>query len=115
ASWTSTTHFELSGVPIAQTTTYTLESREGDVLTLGLAFDQAATGAVAAPGGVALEGTRFGGRGTGRVTVPLSTPFPTAASASSRTRTESSVTMGGSAQPVEMDLLSTLKIARAGA
>ncbi|MEM6295966.1 MAG: DUF6263 family protein, partial [Myxococcota bacterium] len=47
ASWTSTTHFELSGVPIAQTTTYTLESREGDVLTLGLAFDQAATGAVA--------------------------------------------------------------------
>ncbi len=114
ATWTSTTHFELSGVPIAQTTTYTLTSRAGDELTIGVSFDQAATGDVAPPGGVALEGTRFGGRGTGSVTVGLSTPFPAQASAASRTRTESSVTMGGAAQPVEMDLLSTLTIARPG-
>ena len=111
ASWSSTSHFELSGIPVEQRATYTLKAREGDVLTLAVSFEQAASGDAAAPAGVALEGTQFGGRGTGTLTVALDSPFPTQAEAQSRSRVLSSVTMGGAAQPVEMDLLSTLSIA----
>lgn len=110
ASWTSTSHFELSGIPIEQRATYTLRAREGNELALDVSFEQSATGDVESPAGVALEDTQFGGTGTGSLTVRLDAPFPVTAQAQSRTRSQSSVTMGGGAQSVEMDLLSTLQI-----
>ena len=110
ATWSSTSHFELSGVPIEQTATYTLQGRDGDVLTLGVRFEQAATGEAESPAGVALEDTQFGGRGSGTLKVRLDSPFPVEAQAQSRSRISSSITMGGAPQPVEMDLLSTLAI-----
>jgi hypothetical protein len=79
-------------------------------LKLAVSFVQSATGDAEAPTGVALEGTQFGGQGSGELTVGLGSPFPTAARAESRSRVVSSVTMGGQAQPVEMDLLSALAI-----
>lgn len=109
-SWSSTSHFELSGIPIEQRATYTLQSKKGDTLTLAVAFEQSATGAAEAPAGVALEDTQFGGRGSGTLSVTLDSPFPMDAKAESRSRVLSSVSMGGSAQPVEMDLLSSLAI-----
>ncbi len=114
ARWESIAHYEHSGIPIEQRSTYTLEKRDGDTLTLAVEFEQSATGEAESPAGVALEDTRFGGRGTGTVTVRLDSPFPVAAEAKSRSRVSSSVTMGGQAQPVEMDLLSTLSIATEG-
>ena len=111
AKWSSTSHFELSGIPIEQRATYTLESRDADTVRLAVSFEQSATGEAAAPSGVALEDTRFGGRGSGSLSVRLDSPFPIEAQAQSRSRVQSSVTMGGQAQPVEMDLLSTLSIA----
>lgn len=111
ARWKSTAHYEHSGIPIEQRSTYTLEQRDEDTLTLAVEFEQSATGTTESPAGVALEDTRFGGRGTGTLTVRLDSPFPVAAEAKSRSRVSSSVTMGGQAQPVEMDLLSTLSIA----
>ncbi len=114
ARWSSTSHFELSGIPIEQRSTYTLESREGDVLSLSVKFEQSATGDADAPAGVGLEDTQFGGVGSGTLTVRLDSPFPTKAQATSRSRVSSSVTMGGQPQPVEMDLLSTLAIASGG-
>ena len=113
ARWASTAHFEHSGIPIEQRSTYTLEKRDGDTLTLAVEFEQSATGDTESPAGVALEDTRFGGRGSGTLTVRLDSPFPVVAEAKSRSRVSSSVTMGGQAQPVEMDLLSTLSIASA--
>lgn len=110
ASWTATVHFDLSGVPVAQRSTYRLTAREGDRLELAVSFEQSATGDIDAPAGVALEGTRFGGKGEGTVSLGLDSPFPIAGSAQSRTLTESSVSMGGSPAAVEMDLLSTLSI-----
>lgn len=109
-TWSATTHFQLSGIPIEQRATYTLQSRKGDTLTLGVSFEQSATGPAEAPAGVALEDTQFGGRGSGTLTVTLDSPFPVDAKAQSRSRVLSSVSMGGSAQPVEMDLLSALAI-----
>lgn len=109
-SWSSTSHFELSGIPIEQRATYTLESKKGDTLTLAVAFEQSATGPAEAPAGVALEDTQFGGRGSGTLTVKLDSPFPVDAKAQSRSRVQSSISMGGAAQPVEMDLLSSLAI-----
>lgn len=114
ARWASTAHYEHSGIPIEQRSTYTLEKRDGDTLTLAVEFEQSATGETESPAGVALEDTRFGGRGTGTLTVRLDSPFPIAAEAKSRSRVSSSVTMGGQAQPVEMDLLSTLSISTDG-
>lgn len=114
ARWESTAHYEHSGIPIEQRSTYTLEQRDGDTLTLAVEFEQSATGETESPAGVALEDTRFGGRGTGTLTVRLDSPFPVAAEAKSRSRVSSSVTLGGQAQPVEMDLLSTLSIATDG-
>jgi len=113
AKWSSTSHFELSGIPIEQTATYTLEGREGDVVSLAVRFEQSATGEAESPSGVALEDTQFGGRGSGTLEVRLDSPFPIRAEAQSRSRVRSSVTMGGQGQPVEMDLLSTLTIATA--
>jgi hypothetical protein len=113
ARWSSTAHFEHSGIPIEQRSTYTLEKRDGETLTLAVEFEQSATGDSESPAGVALEDTQFGGRGTGTLTVRLDSPFPVDAKAQSRSRVSSSVTMGGQAQPVEMDLLSTLSITTA--
>lgn len=111
ARWMSTAHYQHSGIPIEQRATYTLEAREGDTITLAVEFEQSATGDAESPAAVPLEDTRFGGRGSGVLTVRLDSPFPVAAEAKSRSRVLSSVTMGGQAQPVEMDLLSTLSIA----
>ena len=110
AKWSSTSHFDLSGIPIEQTATYTLEGRDGDVLSLAVRFEQSATGDAASPSGVPLEDTQFGGRGSGTLKVRLDSPFPVQGQARSRSRIRSSVTMGGQPQPVEMDLLSTLAI-----
>ncbi len=110
ARWVSTTHFEISGIPVAQRSTYELVAARGDTLALSVSFEQFATGEAEAPAGVALEDTQFGGRGSGTLTIGLDSPFPTEASAEARSRVLSSVTMGGQAQPVEMDLLSTLAI-----
>ncbi len=96
---------------MAQRTTYRLLKRDGDALKLELSFEQSATGDIAAPAGVALEGTAFAGQGTGSVTLGLDSAFPQAARAQSRTLTVSSVSLGGEGQAVEMDLLSTLSIA----
>lgn len=109
-SWSSTTHFELSGIPIEQRATYTLESKDGDALTLAVVFEQSATGAAEAPAGVALEDTQFGASGSGTLSVGLDSPFPLDAKAQSRSRVQSSVSLGGAPQPVEMDLLSSLAI-----
>jgi len=109
-SWASTTHFELSGIPIEQRATYTLESKDGDALTLAVVFEQSATGPAEAPAGVALEDTQFGARGSGTLTVRLDSPFPVDAKAQSRSTVQSSVALGGAPQPVEMDLLSSLAI-----
>ncbi len=109
-SWASTTHFELSGIPIEQRARYTLQSKEGDTLTLGVTFEQSATGPAEVPAGVALEDTQFGARGSGTLTVRLDSPFPVDAKAQSRSRVQSSVALGGAPQPVEMDLLSSLAI-----
>lgn len=109
-SWSSTSHFELSGIPIEQRATYSLQSKKGNTLTLGVAFEQSATGPAEAPAGVALQDTQFGGRGSGTLTVTLDSPFPVEAKAESRSRVLSSVSMGGAPQPVEMDLLSSLAI-----
>ncbi len=108
ARWSSTSHFELSGIPIEQRATYTLQSRDGDALTLAVAFEQSATGPAEAPSSVALEGTQFGARGSGILTVRLDSPFPVGAKAQSRSVVQSSVSLGGAPQPVEMDLLSSL-------
>ncbi|MBV1859155.1 MAG: hypothetical protein KUG77_12145, partial [Nannocystaceae bacterium] len=109
-SWSSTTHFELSGIPIEQRATYTLRSRKGEALTLAVVFEQSATGPAEAPAGVALQDTQFGARGSGTLTVTLDSPFPVDATAQSRSRVQSSVALGGAPQPVEMDLLSSLAI-----
>jgi hypothetical protein len=109
-SWSSTSHFELSGIPIEQRSTYTMTSKDGDTLTLSVVFEQSATGPAQAPAGVALEDTQFGGRGSGTLHVKLDSPFPLDAQAQSRSRVQSSVAMGGVPQPVEMDLLSSLAI-----
>ncbi len=109
-SWSSTSHFELSGIPIEQRSTYTMTSKDGDTLTLSVVFEQSATGPAQAPAGVALEDTQFGGRGSGTLRVKLDSLFPLDAQAQSRSRVQSSVAMGGAPQPVEMDLLSSLAI-----
>lgn len=109
-SWSSTTHFELSGIPIEQRATYTLKSKEGETLTLDVAFEQSATGPTQTPASVDLEDTQFGAQGSGTLSVRLDSPFPVDAKAQSRSRVQSSVALGGAPQPVEMDLLSSLAI-----
>lgn len=109
-SWSSTTHFELSGIPIEQRATYTLQSKDGDTLVLGVEFEQSATGPTQTPASVELEDTQFGAQGSGTLSVRLDSPFPIDAKAQSRSRVQSSVALGGAPQPVEMDLLSSLAI-----
>lgn len=110
AKWTNVEQFELSGIPVQQTSTYTLEARDGDALTLGVEVEQAAVGKAQPPEAIPMNVAAFGGKGEGTMSVDLGAIAPSKASSKAATSTASSIALGDESQSVRMDLLLDLSI-----